>query len=234
MLALGKVALESAWGGENSPKFVRGFTVFAGVASNASVGTAFYGLLSFFHAVEHELAWCGPMAKFYSVKGVIFLTFWQGMVITLLVHFGFHIRSRRMADQIQNFLICVEMFLASLVHTVAFAHDQWEPGYAERRAAAAAAGGGGGARISMADPLGVRKFIGDMSYAVAHDDDDDDKDSAKPDVFADDSELGEREGGEPGAAGARYDSARLADLRRLAFNVTPMARPDRPDRSGAT
>ena len=152
-----------------------------GVASNASVGTAFYGLLSFFHAVEHELAWCGPMAKFYSVKGVIFLTFWQGMVITLLVHFGFHIRSRRMADQIQNFLICVEMFLASLVHTVAFAHDQWEPGYAERRAAAAPAGGGGGARISLADPRGVRQFIGDMSDAVAHDDDDDDKDSAKPD-----------------------------------------------------
>ena len=226
VLALGKVGLESAWGGENSPRFVRGFTVFAGVASNASVGTAFYGLLSFFHAVEHELAWCGPMAKFYSVKGVIFLTFWQGMVITLLVHFGFHIRSRRMADQIQNFLICVEMFLASLVHTVAFAHDQWEPGYAERRAAAAAAGGAGAERISMADPLGVRKFIGDMSYAVAHDDDDDDggghgdeHGDEHDDGFADNGESGGREG-----AGAQYDSARVADLRRLAFNATSRSR----------
>ena len=154
------------------------------------------------------------------------MTCWQGLVISLLMSMGFGVQDERAANTLQNFLICVEMFLASLVHTVAFAHDQWEPGYAERRAAAAAAGGGGAARISMADPLGVRKFIGDMSYAVAHDDDDDDggghgdeHGDEHDDGFADNGESGGREG-----AGAQYDSARVADLRRLAFNATSRSR----------
>ena len=83
----------------------------------------------------------------------------------------------------------------------------------------------GAERISMADPLGVRKFIGDMSYAVAHDDDDDDG-GGHGDEHGDEHDDGFADG-EPGGregAGAQYDSARVADLRRLAFNATPRSR----------
>ena len=53
---------------------------------NVSVFFAFRGLLKFYHACEHDLQWLQPFAKFMSIKGVVFLTFWQGLLISILVH----------------------------------------------------------------------------------------------------------------------------------------------------
>jgi outer membrane murein-binding lipoprotein Lpp len=50
---------------------------------NISVGMAFYGLLTFYHGTEKELAWCEPWPKFLCIKGVVFMTFWQGFFITV-------------------------------------------------------------------------------------------------------------------------------------------------------
>jgi len=54
------------------------------VLQNLSVSLAFYGLLTFFHAVSTDLDWCVPWPKFLCIKGVVFVTFWQGMAISLL------------------------------------------------------------------------------------------------------------------------------------------------------
>ena len=49
---------------------------------NVSVGLAFYGLMNFYHATEVILAWCDPWPKFICIKGIVFMTFWQGIAIT--------------------------------------------------------------------------------------------------------------------------------------------------------
>lgn len=86
------------------------------VALNVSVTTAFYALLTFYHAFESELAKDRPLAKFLSIKGVVFFATWQGVVLKLLAHFGIlHEGLRFSVDEIelayQDMLVCLEMGL---------------------------------------------------------------------------------------------------------------------------
>ena len=54
------------------------------IIENISIFVAFYGLLKFYHAIQDELQWCNPWPKFLTIKGVVFLTFWQGLTISIL------------------------------------------------------------------------------------------------------------------------------------------------------
>lgn len=55
-----------------SPNFI------IAMIENVSVFFAFTGLLKFYHVVNDELAWLKPLSKFLAIKGIVFLTFWQG------------------------------------------------------------------------------------------------------------------------------------------------------------
>ncbi|EGB08289.1 hypothetical protein AURANDRAFT_12252, partial [Aureococcus anophagefferens] len=97
------------------------------VCMNVSVSVALTGLLKVYHATAHRLERHGPWPKFCCVKGVVFLTFWQGTVIWALTcsESANPFASKEMADAVQNFLICVEMFVASVVHSYTFSADEW-------------------------------------------------------------------------------------------------------------
>lgn len=98
---------------------------------NVSVFVAFTGLLKFYHAVDKDLAWCRPFAKFLCIKGVVFMTFWQGLTITILAQttdVGGE-DTEKWAKSAQNFLICLEMLLFSIAHFYTFPTDEWEDGY---------------------------------------------------------------------------------------------------------
>jgi len=86
------------------------------VGLNVSVTTAFYALLTFYHAFEDELAKDHPLAKLLSIKGVVFFGTWQGVVLKALAHFGIlHEGLRFSVDEIelayQDMLVCLEMGL---------------------------------------------------------------------------------------------------------------------------
>ena len=72
------------------------------IASNSSVAIAFWGLLNFYHGMAQELAWCNPWPKFLCIKGVVFMTFWQGFAIQTMATLGYV--GDRQASQIQNLL----------------------------------------------------------------------------------------------------------------------------------
>jgi Organic solute transporter Ostalpha len=63
-----------------SPEF------YISMITNLSVFFAFNGLLKFYHAVQEDLRWCKPFSKFMSIKGIVFLTFWQGLLISIIVN----------------------------------------------------------------------------------------------------------------------------------------------------
>ena len=48
-----------------------------------SVSTALYGLVLFYNATKHLLASYYPVLKFFSVKSIVFLSFWQGVFVRL-------------------------------------------------------------------------------------------------------------------------------------------------------
>jgi hypothetical protein len=58
---------------------------FLAMVTNVSVFLAFMGLLKFYHAVRDDLSWCQPFSKFMTIKGIVFLTFWQGLLISIVV-----------------------------------------------------------------------------------------------------------------------------------------------------
>ena len=138
------------------------------IAQNVSVFLAFSGLLNFYHAVAEDLSWCRPFPKFLCIKGelealanvhrvyhpsnkslcyfflvlgVVFMTFWQSCVITLLAESTDILGSggeavadsesdqEKYAKQAQNFLICLEMLGFSIAHFYCFPVEEWEDGY---------------------------------------------------------------------------------------------------------
>ncbi len=120
------------------------------VVSNTSVAVAFWGLLNFYHGTEKELTWCNPWPKFLCIKGVVFMTFWQGLAIQAMSSVGFV--GVKQASQIQNLLTCIEMLLASLAHFYIFPHYEWQDGYKREQEK----------NVLIRDTLALRDFVTDM------------------------------------------------------------------------
>ncbi|XP_046921165.1 transmembrane protein 184B isoform X1 [Lynx rufus] len=123
------------------------FIPFCGVTSgylyvtiiyNISVSLALYALFLFYFATRDLLSPYSPVLKFFMVKSVIFLSFWQGMLLAILEKCGAipKIHSARVsvgegtvAAGYQDFIICVEMFFAALALRHAFTYKV----YADKR-----------------------------------------------------------------------------------------------------
>ena len=93
---------------------------------NVSIFFAFTGLLKLYHAVQTDLSWCRPFPKFLTIKAVVFLTFWQGLVILLSLVLTAEPDEKEeallLAHRYQNLLICVEMLLVAISQWVSFVH----------------------------------------------------------------------------------------------------------------
>jgi hypothetical protein len=88
---------------------------------------------------------CQPFAKFMTIKGVVFMTFWQSSMVNIIFHAS-NENSENMsndvddsaavsdtgvysASYIQHVLICMEMLLFSAAHWCVFPAEEWEDGY---------------------------------------------------------------------------------------------------------
>lgn len=89
---------------------------------------ALYCLVLMYQACKAELAPIRPLAKFLCIKGVIFFTYWQSVGISIaqatgLIHAQDSWTTYDTDDVVaglQEFLICIEMFIAALAHAYAF------------------------------------------------------------------------------------------------------------------
>ncbi|ERE74824.1 transmembrane protein [Cricetulus griseus] len=97
---------------------------------NASVSLALYALFLFYFATRDLLRPFEPVLKFLTIKAIIFLSFWQGMLLAILERCGVipevqavdgtRVGAGTLAAGYQNFLICIEMLFASLALRYAF------------------------------------------------------------------------------------------------------------------
>jgi hypothetical protein len=69
-----------------------------------------------------------PLLKFVLIKTVIFLTFWQGLVISMAASWSPSMSDTSDQKALQNFMICVEMLCASFMLLVAFPHTEYHIG----------------------------------------------------------------------------------------------------------
>jgi hypothetical protein len=103
---------------------------------NMSVMYALYCLAVFFHAVSDELRepidW-HPLGKFLCIKGVVFFTWWQGVLIFSLKEHGIIDRmgswsSVQVANGLIDYCIVVEMVLFAIAHSYTFTYTEYLPG----------------------------------------------------------------------------------------------------------
>ena len=102
--------------------------VYLAMINSASQAWALYCLIQLYRVVAADLTGVRLLAKFVCVKGLVFATFWQGLLVALALRLGIIQRALRphtdtpamLAVRIQNFLICSEMLFYSLGHAYAF------------------------------------------------------------------------------------------------------------------
>eukprot|EP00466_Bigelowiella_natans_P015074 jgi/Bigna1/66882/fgenesh1_pg.2_\ len=93
--------------------------------TNMSQVWAMYCLALFYMALKDELAPLRPVGKFMVVKAVVFFTWWQSVVLAVLVRYEWIHRNgafsvEDVVNGTQNFLICLEMLAAAMAHRYTF------------------------------------------------------------------------------------------------------------------
>lgn len=84
---------------------------------NLSVCLSLWCLMVFFYATKKDLVKFRPLPKFLCVKAIIFFSFWQGVVVALLVFAGVIPEAEHISVAIQDFLVCIEMVPFAIAHS---------------------------------------------------------------------------------------------------------------------
>lgn len=88
---------------------------------------AIYCLVALYHATHHELEPIKPLRKFILIKMVVFFTFWQGFLLSILGKLNLIgseqwtvYDNKQLSGGIQDVIICVECLPAALMFAVAY------------------------------------------------------------------------------------------------------------------
>lgn len=103
---------------------------YIAVVLNFSQSWALYCLVQFYTVTKDELEHIKPLAKFLTFKSIVFLTWWQGVAIALLYDLGLFksaiAQGLQSKSSVQDFIICMEMGIASIVHLYVFPAKPYE------------------------------------------------------------------------------------------------------------
>lgn len=115
--------------GEGEFKWYYGYPYLA-VVLNFSQSWALYCLVQFYTVTKDVLEPIKPLAKFLVFKSIVFLTWWQGVAIAVLYSFGIFkgalAQGLQFKSSVQDFVICIEMGVAAIVHLYVFPARPYE------------------------------------------------------------------------------------------------------------
>lgn len=107
--------------GEGKFEWRYGYPYLASVL-NFSQTWALYCLVQFYSVIKDKLEPIKPLAKFLTFKSIVFLTWWQGVAVAFLFSMGAFKGSlaQELKTRIQDYIICIEMGIAAVVHLYVF------------------------------------------------------------------------------------------------------------------
>lgn len=116
--------------GSFSPKY--GY-LWISLVLNVSVTLALYWLLIFYQIIEDIIHDYKPLWKLLAIKAILFFAFWQSVAIGFLSYMNVippigSWDEDEVAEGITNVVICVEMFILSVVHIWTFPYDEYRAG----------------------------------------------------------------------------------------------------------
>eukprot|EP00754_Rhynchopus_humris_P024999 Rhum_TRINITY_DN14924_c26_g1::Rhum_TRINITY_DN14924_c26_g1_i1::g.129195::m.129195 len=117
----------------------KGF-VYMTIVYNISITFAFTALIYFYIGARDQLREHDPLLKFACIKGVIFLSYWQSLIIAVMDAAGWlppisfwekgdeNERREKTRAGLQDFLICCEMLLFAVAHKFVFGAREYSRG----------------------------------------------------------------------------------------------------------
>lgn len=130
LLAIATVIMKATGTYQEGYAGVKSGYFWSGLIYNVSIAWCLYALALFWVCMSDDLQPFRPMPKFLCIKGIIFVTWWQGFFLSILVALGAipddvpGYTSDNLAAAIQDALICFEMPAFALAHWYAFSwHD---------------------------------------------------------------------------------------------------------------
>jgi hypothetical protein len=113
---------------------------YCALVRNCSQVWALYCMILFYQAVRDEMGAIRALPKFICIKLIVFFTFWQSVMIAALqridvinidnedflkawAHKGVR---KEVGNSLQDFIICVEMFVFAIFHIYAFPHSEFQ------------------------------------------------------------------------------------------------------------
>ncbi|KAI3672845.1 hypothetical protein L6452_38945 [Arctium lappa] len=112
-------------------KFEWGYAYpYLALVLNFSQSWALYCLVQFYSVIKDKLAPINPLAKFLTFKSIVFLTWWQGVAVAFLFSMGALKGSlaQELKTRIQDYIICIEMGVAAVVHLYVFPASPYKRG----------------------------------------------------------------------------------------------------------
>ncbi|KAK6939993.1 Organic solute transporter subunit alpha/Transmembrane protein 184 [Dillenia turbinata] len=103
---------------------------YLAVVLNFSQTWALYCLVQFYSVTKKKLEPIQPLAKFLVFKSIVFLTWWQGVAVAFLFSIGAFKGSlaQELKTRIQDYIICIEMGIAAVVHLYVFPAQPYKRG----------------------------------------------------------------------------------------------------------
>ncbi|KAJ0976946.1 hypothetical protein J5N97_012420 [Dioscorea zingiberensis] len=115
--------------GEGKFEWRYGYPYLA-VVLNFSQTWALYCLIKFYSITKDKLEPIKPLAKFLVFKSIVFVTWWQGVAVAFLFSTGVfkgHL-AKELKTRIQDYIICIEMGIAAVVHLYVFPAKPYQRG----------------------------------------------------------------------------------------------------------
>uniref|UniRef100_A0A6B2L8Y6 Transmembrane protein 184C n=1 Tax=Arcella intermedia TaxID=1963864 RepID=A0A6B2L8Y6_9EUKA len=114
---------------EGSFSYTHGYMYIAGI-TNISVTLSMYFLVLFYLVTEPELSPNQPVAKFICIKSILFFSFWQSVAIGIASYFNLipelgDWKKEEIATALQDFIICIEMFVLATAHMLVFPYQPY-------------------------------------------------------------------------------------------------------------
>ncbi len=98
--------------------------VWIQLAYNATVTISLYALALFWYCLKTDLHPYNPMMKFLSIKIIIFFSYWQTVVLAILVFLGW-VGNGYSATLIQNSLMNIELIGFAIFHYYGFSYKEY-------------------------------------------------------------------------------------------------------------
>lgn len=127
-LCLARVVLDMTEQGydERSVSLTSGY-LWVAIVYNVSVSLSLYCLALFWYCLHDDLKPYRPLSKFLCIKVIIFFSYWQGLVMSVLVYLGLIPGSpeNNVAEVTQNVLMSFEMVGFAIGHWYAFSYHDY-------------------------------------------------------------------------------------------------------------